>query len=115
MEEYLTVKELSDKGFSEPEMIDVLRKEGFSAEEIDRGLTQALELKVSGTPEPQPSFQSAQPLYRLHLKLSDLMLRRTEVLILLLKVLALLSCYYFHLLQMFFRILWRSCDYSEYS
>jgi len=51
------VKELSAKGFSEPEMIDVLRKEGFSAEEIDRGLTQALELKVSGAPEPQPSFQ----------------------------------------------------------
>ena len=51
------VKELSDKGFSEPEMIDVLRKEGFSAEEIDRGLTQALELKVSGEPE-QPTFQT---------------------------------------------------------
>jgi len=55
------VKELSDKGFSEPEMIDVLRKEGFSAEEIDRALTQALELKVSGTPASQPSFQPAQP------------------------------------------------------
>jgi len=52
------VKELSDKGFSEPEMIDVLRKEGFSADEIDRALTQALELKVSGAPEPQPSFQT---------------------------------------------------------
>jgi DNA-binding transcriptional MerR regulator len=52
------VKELSGKGFSEPEMIDVLRKEGFSAEEIDRGLTQALELKVSGIPEPQPDFQT---------------------------------------------------------
>ena len=51
------VKELSNKGFSEPEMIDVLRKEGFSAEEIDRGLTQALELKVAGTPEQQPGFQ----------------------------------------------------------
>jgi DNA-binding transcriptional MerR regulator len=51
------VKELGDKGFSEPEIIDVLRKEGFSADEIDRALTQALELKVSGEPEPQPTFQ----------------------------------------------------------
>ena len=57
------VKELSDKGFSEPEIIDVLRKEGFSAEEIDRGLTQALELKISGAPEPQtglPTFGQPQ-------------------------------------------------------
>ena len=58
------VKELSDKGFSEPEMIDVLRKEGFSAEEIDRALTQVLELKVSGAPEPEsslPTFGQPQP------------------------------------------------------
>jgi len=57
------VKELSDKGFSEPEIIDVLRKEGFSAEEIDRALTQALELKISGQPEPQtalPTFGQPQ-------------------------------------------------------
>lgn len=45
------VKELSSKGFSEPEMIDVLRKEGFSAEEIDRALTQALKVGVTGGPE----------------------------------------------------------------
>jgi len=50
------VKELSDKGFSEPEIIDVLRKEGFSAEEIDRALTQALELRISGAPETHPDF-----------------------------------------------------------
>jgi DNA-binding transcriptional MerR regulator len=50
------VRELSDKGFSEPEIIDVLRKEGFSAEEIDKALTEALELKVSGQPEPQTSM-----------------------------------------------------------
>lgn len=58
------VKELSDKGFSEPEIIDVLRKEGFSAEEIDRALTQALELKISGAPESQPglpAFGQPQP------------------------------------------------------
>jgi DNA-binding transcriptional MerR regulator len=57
------VKELSDKGFSEPEIIDVLRKEGFSAEEIDRALTQVLELKISGQPEPQtglPTFGEPQ-------------------------------------------------------
>ena len=50
------VRELSDKGFSEPEIIDVLRREGFSAEEIDRALTQVLELKVSGQPEPQQNL-----------------------------------------------------------
>jgi flagellar capping protein FliD len=59
------VRELSDKGFSEPEIIDVLRKEGFSAEEIDRALTQALELKIAGQPEEQPSLptfgQQQQP------------------------------------------------------
>jgi len=46
------VKELSDKGFSEPEIIDVLRKEGFGADEIDRALTQVLKLGVTGEPEP---------------------------------------------------------------
>ena len=56
------VKELSDKGFSEPEIIDVLRKEGFSAEEIDRALTQALELKISGQSEPEPNLPTfSQP------------------------------------------------------
>jgi len=45
------VKDLSSKGFSEPEIIDVLRKEGFGAEEIDRALTQALTLGVSGGPQ----------------------------------------------------------------
>ena len=57
------VRELSDKGFSEPEIIDVLRKEGFSAEEIDRALTQVLELKISGQPEQQtglPGFGQPQ-------------------------------------------------------
>jgi DNA-binding transcriptional MerR regulator len=45
------VRELSGKGFSEPEIIDVLRKEGFSAEEIDRALTQALKIGVTGESE----------------------------------------------------------------
>ena len=42
------VKGLSNKGFSEPEIIDVLRKEGFSSEEIDRALTQVLKIEVTG-------------------------------------------------------------------
>jgi len=42
------VKSLSNKGFSEPEMIDVLRKEGYSSEEIDSALTQALKIGVTG-------------------------------------------------------------------
>ena len=57
------VKELSVKGFSEPEMIDVLRREGFSAEEIDRALTQALRLGVTGEPESTstlPTMESMQ-------------------------------------------------------
>ena len=45
------VRELSGKGFSEPEIIDVLRKEGYGAEEIDRALTQALKIGVTGEPE----------------------------------------------------------------
>ncbi|MBS3052599.1 MAG: hypothetical protein J4428_04500 [Candidatus Aenigmarchaeota archaeon] len=45
------VKQLSSKGFAEPEIIDVLRKEGFSSTEIDRALTQALKLGLSGEDE----------------------------------------------------------------
>lgn len=40
------VKELSSKGFSEPEIIDVLRKEGYSPEEIDKAMTEALKTVV---------------------------------------------------------------------
>ena len=55
------VKELSDKGFSEPEIIDVLRKEGFGAEEIDRALTQVLKLVVTGQPEVElPTMEDLQ-------------------------------------------------------
>ncbi|MDI6825804.1 MAG: hypothetical protein QMD36_01255 [Candidatus Aenigmarchaeota archaeon] len=57
------VRELSGKGFSEPEIIDVLRKEGFSAEEIDRALTQALKIGVTGEPEETglPTLQDIEP------------------------------------------------------
>jgi hypothetical protein len=63
------VRELTDKGFTEPEIIDVLRKEGFGADEIDRALTQVLKIGVTGQPAepglptmnqmqaPQPQFQ----------------------------------------------------------
>jgi chromosome segregation ATPase len=45
------VKELSSHGFSEPEIIDVLRKEGYSPQEIDLALTEALKEKIQ-TPVP---------------------------------------------------------------
>jgi len=55
------VRELSDKGFSEPEIIDVLRKEGFGAEEIDRALTQVLKIGVTGQPE-EPELPTMEDL-----------------------------------------------------
>jgi DNA-binding transcriptional MerR regulator len=58
------IKSLSNKGFSEPEIIDVLRKEGYSSEEIDSGLTQALKLGVTGQAEGSmsapPTLQELQ-------------------------------------------------------
>lgn len=54
------VKEMSSKGFSEPEMIDVLRKEGHSAEDIDRALTQTLKAGVSSPYPPTTLQQPAQ-------------------------------------------------------
>jgi len=52
------VREMSSKGFSEPEIIDTLRKERFSAEEIDKGLTEALKAGVTeARPEERvPTF-----------------------------------------------------------
>ncbi len=41
------VKELSSHGFSEPEIIDVLRKEGYGPQEIDLALTMALKEKLN--------------------------------------------------------------------
>lgn len=58
------VKDMSKKGFSEPEIIDALRKEGFDAKEIDRALTQALKVGVTGEPEEKenkiPTLQELQ-------------------------------------------------------
>lgn len=58
------VRDLSGKGFSEPEIIDVLRKEGYGAQEIDRALTQALKIGVTGGPERPaglPTLEDIQP------------------------------------------------------
>jgi DNA-binding transcriptional MerR regulator len=52
------VRELTSKGFSELEVIDVLRKEGYSPEEIDSALSQAL--KGGITSIPQQSQQKPQ-------------------------------------------------------
>jgi len=57
------IKELSSKGFSEPDMIDVLRKEGYSPEEIDRALTESLKMGVGGMAPPlaMPEFSPVLP------------------------------------------------------
>lgn len=60
------VREMASRGFSEPEMIDILRREGFSAEEIDQALTQALRIGVTGeetgpTPTQPAAFPQQQP------------------------------------------------------
>lgn len=47
------VREMASRGFAEPEIIDILRREGFSADEIDKALTQALRVGVTGTPEEE--------------------------------------------------------------
>jgi len=55
------VKELAGKGFSEPEIIDVWRREGHSADECDKALTQVLKLGVSAAPSsPQSPTQPSQ-------------------------------------------------------
>ncbi len=51
------VREMASRGFSEPEMIDVLRRDGFSAEEIDKALTQALRLSVAGETKAFPTLR----------------------------------------------------------
>jgi vacuolar-type H+-ATPase subunit I/STV1 len=61
------VKELATRGFSEVDMIDVLRKEGYSADEIDSALTEALKMGVAGLTPPAegevslPKAEDLQP------------------------------------------------------
>jgi methyl-accepting chemotaxis protein len=61
------VKELSSHGFSEPEIIDVLRKEGYGPQEIDLAFTQALKEKLQSTiketkekEEKAPTFEDIE-------------------------------------------------------
>jgi len=53
------VKELSSHGFSEPEIIDVLRREGYTPQEIDLALTQALKEKLQ-SPIEQPQKEKEE-------------------------------------------------------
>lgn len=56
------VHDLANKGFSEPEMIDVLRKEGYPPEAIDTALTQSIKSNVaSDPPKQQPPMQQYDP------------------------------------------------------
>ncbi len=58
------VRDLTGRGFSEVEVIDVLRKEGYSPEEIDNALTHALKFAAT-TPQPQQQgqmdYQKSEP------------------------------------------------------
>ena len=54
------VKDLAGKGFSEPEMIDVLRKEGYPAEAIDTALTQSIKSNVASDMPKPPAAESRE-------------------------------------------------------
>jgi len=58
------VEELSAKGFPENEIIDILRKEGYGPDEIDKAMTQVLKLGVTGTPTmtQSPELPQLEPL-----------------------------------------------------
>lgn len=51
------VRDLTSRGFSEVEVIDILRKEGYSPEEIDKALTQTAKFEAAKSPETIPSQQ----------------------------------------------------------
>ncbi len=54
------VRDLTGRGFSEVEVIDVLRKEGYSPEEIDNALTQSIKFAATNS-SSQQDFQASQP------------------------------------------------------
>jgi DNA-binding transcriptional MerR regulator len=56
------VRELSSKGFSEIDIIDVLRREGFSPEEIDKALTETTKNEVSATRPSLPKMETEERL-----------------------------------------------------
>ncbi len=55
------VKELLDRGFTEVEVIDILRKEGYSVEEIDKALEEALRERVLKPLQTQVQPSTPQP------------------------------------------------------
>ncbi len=59
------VREMSSKGFSEPEIVDTLRKEGFSPDEIDKALTHvlksAVEEKIEKAKSELPTLDEISP------------------------------------------------------
>ncbi|MEM5773023.1 MAG: hypothetical protein QXL86_02235 [Candidatus Aenigmatarchaeota archaeon] len=60
------VKELSSKGFSEIDIIDILRKEGYSPEEIDAALTETLKSSVGSSSKTEgpielPKLEELKP------------------------------------------------------
>ena len=52
------VRDLTGRGFSEVEVIDVLRKEGYSPGEIDNALTQSLRFAAGSETRPEPQEYS---------------------------------------------------------
>lgn len=59
------VNELAGRGFSEPEMIDVLRKEGYTPESIDSALTQSIKMNVAAEPPRPPQALEQRPVEQL--------------------------------------------------
>ncbi len=55
------VKELLDRGFTEVEIIDILRKEGYSVDEIDKALEEALRERVLKPLQTQVQLSTTQP------------------------------------------------------
>lgn len=55
------VRDLTGRGFSEIEIIEVLRKEGHSPDEIDRALTQSIRLAAT-SPAPNQMQQIQEPI-----------------------------------------------------
>src|SRR5437879_2989670 len=62
------IKEMAARGFTEPEMIDILRNEGFTAEEIDKALTLAMRLGITQKEGGGRSGSMGLPTYEEFLK-----------------------------------------------
>ncbi|MFH1978603.1 MAG: hypothetical protein ABIJ92_04730 [Candidatus Aenigmatarchaeota archaeon] len=55
------VMDLSSQGISEPEIIRTLREEGYSPEQVDSGMREALRFSVSSPEAPRPSRFDDRP------------------------------------------------------